>query len=89
MVDMIECEEFVEFLVVFSCQDQCVFVEFYCCIFLCLFGVCMCMLCDCVEVEEVLQEVFIFVWWCVDIFDLGKVSVIIWLVMMVCNCVID
>lgn len=88
-VDTTEREELAELLAASSRQDQRAFAELYRRTSSRLFGVCVRMLRDRAEAEEVLQEVFISVWRRADTFDPGKASAITWLVTMARNRAID
>ena len=88
-VDTTEREELTELLAASSRQDQRAFAELYRRTSSRLFGVCMRMLRDRAEAEEVLQEVFISVWRRADTFDPGKASAVTWLVTMARNRAID
>lgn len=73
-------------VVIGDCQ---VFELVYQLVFGCFFVICLYILCDCGDVEDVLQDVFVMVWYKVVQFDCVKVLVMIWFFMLVCNCVID
>jgi RNA polymerase sigma-70 factor (ECF subfamily) len=81
-VDTAEREELAELLAASSRQDQRAFAELYRRTSSRLFGVCMRMLRDRADAEEVLQEVFTSVWRRADTFDPGKASATTWLVTM-------
>jgi RNA polymerase sigma-70 factor (ECF subfamily) len=88
-VDTTEREELAELLAASSRQDQRAFAELYRRTSSRLFGVCMRMLRDRADAEEVLQEVFTSVWRRADTFDPGKASATTWLVTMARNRAID
>lgn len=69
--------------------DQAAFAELYRCSSSRLFGVCLRMLRERGEAEEVLQEAWIAVWHRAAMFDASKASAITWLITLVRNKAID
>ncbi|HET6433486.1 sigma-70 family RNA polymerase sigma factor [Dyella sp.] len=88
-VDTTEREELAELLAATSRHDQRAFAELYRRTSSRLFGVCMRMLRDRSDAEEVLQEVFTTVWRRAESFDPSKASATTWLVTMARNRSID
>ena len=82
-------EELVALLVASAQQDQRAFAELYRRTSSRLFGVCLRMLRERAEAEEVLQEGYTTVWRRAGTFDASKASAITWLVTMARNKSID
>jgi RNA polymerase sigma-70 factor (ECF subfamily) len=88
-VSTTEREELTQILIEAGQGSQRAFAELYKRTSAKLFGVCVRMLRDRGEAEEVLQEVFTTVWRRADSFDPGRASAITWLVTMARNKAID
>lgn len=88
-IDTTEREALAELLAASSRQDRRAFTELYRRTASRLFGVCMRMLRERAEAEEVLQEVYTAVWRRAGSFDPSKASATTWLVTMTRNKAID
>lgn len=88
-IDTAEREQLIELLRAVAGGDQRAFAELYRRTSSRLFGVCMRMLRDRGEAEDMLQEVYTTLWRRADSFDPSKASAITWLVTMTRNRVID
>lgn len=84
-----EREELTRLLEAVGSQDERAFTELYKRVSSRLFGVCMKMLRDRAESEDVLQEVFTTIWRRAESFDASRASAITWLVTMSRNKSID
>ncbi|WP_266156918.1 sigma-70 family RNA polymerase sigma factor [Dyella silvatica] len=84
-----ERDELSEVLVQVAIGNQSAFAELYRRTAAKLFGVCLRMLADHGEAEEVLQEIYTTVWRRAESFDAGRASAITWLMALARNKAID